>query len=238
MTILSVDGLTKSFGGLTAVDGVSFSITKGEILGIIGPNGAGKSTVFNLIAGFIRPDQGRVIFSGEDITGLAVHRIAAKGLCKTFQLVKPFSTMTVEENCMVPLLRQGEAFRDAQRRVFNLLDRFRLLEFAQMLPGELPYALRRRLEIVRAYAARPQLLLLDEALAGLTAKELAEMLTLLREIRSDGTTQLMIEHVMDATMQLCDRIVVLDQGRVIAAGKPAEVVEEAAVIEAYLGRGD
>lgn len=235
MSLLQVEGLTKSFGGITAVDAVSFGVEAGEIVGIIGPNGAGKSTLFNLIAGFIKPDRGRVHFLGEDITGSPVHRIALKGLCKTFQLVKPFSSLTVEENVVVPLLRRGMRFGDARDRAGELLEQFRLSHLAQALPGELPYALRRRLEIARATAGRPKVLLLDEALAGLTANELADMLELLRGLRGSGVTQVMIEHVMEATMQLCDRVIVLDRGGVIASGTPAEVTQDARVITAYLG---
>lgn len=238
MSLLVVDGVSKSFGGLRAVQNVSMNVEEGEIVGVIGSNGAGKSTLFNIIAGHHRPDSGEIRFRGASITGKPVHEIAGQGLVKTFQLVKPFRTMTLRENLMVALLRRNLSSREAHRAAEPLLERVGLGELAEALPGDLPYALRRRLEMARALAANPKLLLLDEALAGLTATELAAMLKTLREIHSAGVTLIMIEHVMDATMALCQRIVVLHEGKQLAAGTPAEVSHDPAVIAAYLGRSD
>lgn len=236
MSLLTVDSISKSFGGLRAVDNVSFTVEPGEIVGVIGPNGAGKSTLFNLISGFVQPDSGGVDFMGERITGISPHVIAAKGLVKTFQLVRPFGSMDLRENVMVPFLVRGLSHRESARQSDALIERFGLRSMADALPSELPYALRRRLEIARALGADPKLLLLDEALAGLTSLELAELLDILRELRRDGVTLLLIEHVMAATMALCDRIVVLNFGRLLASGTPAEVASHEGVIEAYLGR--
>lgn len=236
MRILDVRSVTKRFGGLVAVDDVSFFVDEREIVGVIGPNGAGKSTLFNVIAGFARPDAGEVELLGCRITGMPANKIAMLGLVKTFQLVRPFGSMDLRENLMVPLLLRGATHRQSERDSDALLERFGLQEMARALPGELPYALRRRMEIARAFAASPKLLLLDEALAGLTASELAGIMDILRDIRRDGVTLLLIEHVMAATMALCDRIVVLDFGRLLASGTPAEVTSHPAVIEAYLGK--
>jgi branched-chain amino acid transport system ATP-binding protein len=236
VSVLAVEGLTKRYGGLVAVDGVSFSVDTQEIVGVIGPNGAGKSTLFNLIAGFARPDAGEVTLEGRRITGASANSIAMLGLVKTFQLVRPFGSMDLGENLMVPLLLRGASHREATRQSDQLLERFGLQAMAKALPSELPYALRRRLEIARALATSPKLLLLDEALAGLTASELADVMAILRDIRREGITLLMIEHVMAATMALCDRIIVLNFGRLLASGTPAEIANHADVIEAYLGK--
>lgn len=236
MTLLVINGVSKSFGGLKAVRDVSMNVEEGEIIGVIGSNGAGKSTLFNMIAGHHRPDVGEIRFRGASIVGKPVHEIAAQGLVKTFQLVKPFRTMTLRENLMVALLRRNLSMAEAHRAADPLLDRVGLRALGDALPGDLPYAFRRRLEIARALAADPKLLLLDEALAGLTATELVAMLKTLREIHASGVTLVMIEHVMEATMALCQRIVVLHEGRQLAAGTPKEITQNPAVIAAYLGQ--
>jgi branched-chain amino acid transport system ATP-binding protein len=236
MRVLDVKSLTKRFAGLVAVDDVSFHVDEREIVGVIGPNGAGKSTLFNMIGGFLRPTAGDVDLLGDRITGMAANELAMRGLIKTFQLVRPFGSMDLRENLMVPLLLRGASHRDAEREADALLERFGLGDIADVLPGELPYAMRRRLEIARAFAAKPRLLLLDEALAGLTASELAGLMDILRDIRRDGVTLLLIEHVMAATMALCDRVIVLDFGRLIASGTPSEVTSHQGVIDAYLGQ--
>ncbi len=238
MTLLTVTSVSKSFGGLRAVDKVSLSVEAGEIVGVIGPNGAGKSTLFNIVAGYQRPDRGQVCFGGEVLSRLPVHAIAARGLIKTFQLVKPFRTMTLRENLMVALLRRGLGAINAWREAEPILEQVGLKDYAEALPGELPYALRRRLEIGRALAAAPKLLLLDEALAGLTQTELATMIETLRGIHRRGVTLVMIEHVMEATMALCQRIIVLHEGKCIATDTPQNVSRNPQVIEAYLGKQD
>ena len=235
--ILELSGLGKSFGGVRAVDRLSFAIAEHEILGLIGPNGAGKSTLFNLINGVFAPDEGKVTFRGMDITGESPHRVARRGLARTHQIVQPLEAMTVLENCAVGACfgrenltraRALEAAREAA--VFVGLE-----ERLETPAVHLTIAGKKRLELARALSAQPVLLLLDEVLAGLNPTEVERMIGVIRRLRERGITILMIEHLMQAIMSLSDRIVVLNYGRKLAEGTPREVANDKQVIEAYLG---
>jgi branched-chain amino acid transport system ATP-binding protein len=235
--ILQVSDVTKRFGGLQALSEVSFDLPQGQILGLIGPNGAGKTTLFNVINGVYAPERGRVSFRGEDITGLPSYEVARRGLARAHQVVRPLNDLTVRENVMVGACfgREGHSLAAAARLADGALDRVGLLERAPQSASSLNVAQKKRLELARALAARPHLLLLDEVLAGLNPSEITPMLETIRTIRDDGITILMIEHVMQAVMNISDRVLVLDYGVLIAAGSPEEVANNPQVIEAYLG---
>jgi branched-chain amino acid transport system ATP-binding protein len=235
--LLEIDGLSVSFGGVQAVQGLSFAIAEGEILGLIGPNGAGKSTLFNLINGVIPPDAGRVTFRGIDITGTAPYRVARHGLARTHQIVQPLEAMTVLENCSVSACFGRENLsRKRAQAVAREAAVFVGLEDRLATPAaQLTIAGKKRLELARALAAQPLLLLLDEVLAGLNPTEVERMIDVIRHIRERGITILIIEHLMQAIMSLSDRIIVLNSGQKLAEGAPADVANNQAVIEAYLG---
>ena len=234
--ILSVKGVTKRFGGLTALHEVSLDLTEGEILGIIGPNGAGKTTLFNLIAGAIPSDEGSVTFDGERIDRLAPHVIAGRGLVRTFQIVRPFGGLTVFENVMVGAFLRRSDPQVAEAHARSILERVGLAPLANRQSKGLTLAARKRLELARTLATDPKVLLLDEVLAGLTPTEGIEMVELIRSIRDDGVSLLIIEHVMAAIMALSDRIAVIHHGELLTVGKPTRIAKDPRVVEAYLGK--
>jgi len=235
MVLLEIKGLTKHFGGLVAVSDMTFEIHQGEIVGLIGPNGAGKTTVFNLISGLFPPNEGQVLLAGKDITHLRPYVKSLLGIGRTFQIVRPFENMTVLENVMVPILARYQDLNKARTTALTMLKQLGLSDQAFSTPQSLTYAQRKRLEVARAMATKPKILLLDEVLAGLNPVEAAGALPLIRQIRDDGTTIFIIEHVMAALMSLSDRVLVMDQGRLIASGTPSEVTANPRVIKAYLG---
>jgi branched-chain amino acid transport system ATP-binding protein len=238
--ILQGEGLVKRFGGLVAVNNVSFDVKKGEIFGIIGPNGAGKTTLFNLISGVYKPDAGRIVLEGRDITNLKPHERARLGLARTYQVVKPFPGLTVLENIAVGALfgpRYGKISEDEALEIAREVAKFvGLAGKEDLLAGSLNVQEKKRLELARALAAEPKVLLLDEVLAGLTPTEIDEMLVLLRKVRDEkGVTIVMVEHVMHAVMNIAERIMVLHFGRKIAEGTPEEIANNPDVIAVYLG---
>lgn len=233
MDVLTVKGLTKYFGGLAAVKNISFSVSEGEILGLIGPNGAGKTTIFNLITGFIKPDAGSIIFKGEDVTGAPPHVIVRKGIARTFQLVNPFGNMSLIDNVSVALYGK-KGIRLAENAV-KILELVGLAQRKNELAKNLPHGDLKRLEIARALATEPDLLLLDEPFAGLSFEEVSGLIELVKKLNEKGLTIVIIEHVMRAIMKLSHRVVVICNGEKIAEGKPLEIAEDKRVIEAYLG---
>jgi branched-chain amino acid transport system ATP-binding protein len=240
--MLELKSIYKSFGGLAAISNVSLRIEPGEILGLIGPNGSGKSTLFNLISGVMRPDSGDILFQSLDITGAGPHEICRAGIGRTFQLVKPFARMTALRNVMVgrsygsdPAANMEQAEREAE----EILERVGLSRKKRTVSAGLVLMDRKRLELARALATRPKLLLLDEIMAGLNPTEIESAIRLLSDVRASGITLIVIEHVMRVILGISDRVVVLSTGRIIAEGPPKEVVRNKGVIEAYLGtKGD
>jgi branched-chain amino acid transport system ATP-binding protein len=235
MSILEVEQLTKSFAGLTAVNQVDVSVGEREFLGIIGPNGAGKTTLFSLLSGQLPPTRGRVVFDGKDITGWSPHRIASTGLVRTFQLMRPFESMTVLDNVAIAAHHLHRSRKAARRHALEVIDRVQLDRYVHAPSGSLPTAGLKRLELARALALQPRLLLLDEVLAGLVPAERAPIIELLREIHGGGVTVMFVEHIMAAVMALSERLLVMAEGRELALGDPQKVVSDPRVIEAYLG---
>jgi branched-chain amino acid transport system ATP-binding protein len=236
--IIEVNQVSKDFGGLRALDGITFSIQAGEILGLIGPNGAGKTTLFNIIAGTFPPSEGAIRFSGDDITTCGARDVCHRGISRTYQLVRPFASLSVYENALVGFhfgKPKCTGRGTAEEEVVDVLELTGLLAKANVPARNLTLVGRKQLEIARALATRPQVLLLDEAISGLNPTETEGMMVLIRQIRERGITVFMIEHIMKAVMGLSDRILVLSFGQLIAQGTPGEVSSNKAVIEAYLG---
>jgi len=235
--ILQVAGVSKRFGGLQALLHVTLDLPEGRILGLIGPNGAGKTTLFNVINGVYPPDEGRIIFNGEDVTAKKPYDLARRGLARTHQIVRPLNDLTVRENVMVGSCfgREDRGLSEAADIAQEVIAFVGLETWSEQLAGNLNVAQKKRLEMARALAARPYLLLLDEVLAGLNPSEISTMVESIQKIREQGVTIIMIEHVMHAVMNVSDRIIVLDYGQQIAEGTPQEIANDERVIEAYLG---
>lgn len=235
MPLLELKKLVKDFGGLKAVNEVSFQVEKGEILGLIGPNGSGKTTIFNCINNFYPITKGDVIFKGKSIKGLKPHKVCHLGIGRTFQVVKPLARMTVLENVTASAFCRFNTIREAQKEAVRILEFCNLDNSKEKLAKSLPIGSRKRLEIARALATRPDMILLDETAAGLNPSELDEAIDLIRRIRESGITILIVEHIMKLIMSISDRIHAINFGQTIAEGSPKEVADNPAVIEAYLG---
>jgi branched-chain amino acid transport system ATP-binding protein len=233
--MLEVHNIYKRFGGLSVLSEVSFEVRAGTIVGLIGPNGAGKTTLFNIVTGFLSPNAGAIRFNATDITRFAPERRAGLGIARTFQIVKPFNGLTVLENVMVGAFAIENHAAPARRRALVALDRVGLGAIGHVRPTSLTLQDRKRMELARCIAMQPRLLLLDEVMCGLNPTEMAEMVLLLRAIRQDGLTFIIVEHIMDVIAELADDVVVLAGGRVISRGVPKAVLSDDAVVEAYLG---
>ncbi len=246
MSLLAVKSLSKEFGGLHALEGVSFTAEGGEILGIIGPNGAGKTTLFNLISGIYPSSAGEINFQGKSILRMKAHQISCLGIGRTFQIVRPFQNLDVESNVLVAfghrfypsVWKSAGPFRQPEiiKEVWAIIERTGLRPYAKQIAKNLPLGFKKRLEIARALALNPRLLLLDEPSAGLRFEESAQLMELIRQVRDQGIGVLLIEHNMQVVMDLCQRIVVLDHGSKIAEGSPVEIRSNPLVIQAYLGK--
>jgi branched-chain amino acid transport system ATP-binding protein len=235
LVLVRIDKITKNFGGLAALRKVSFDVSTGQIKSVIGPNGAGKTTLFNIISGLIRSDGGCIFFSGKDITGNVPEENARIGIARTFQVTKPFLSMTVVENVMIGALKGTSKVQNSRRKAVEILNFLGLEKIKDRFPGNLTVEDRKRLELARALALEPSLLLLDEVMAGLNASEVEGVKKVLRDLRNAGMTILLIEHVLHAVLSLSDEVVVLNYGEKIFEGGPKEVVKDRRVIEAYLG---
>jgi branched-chain amino acid transport system ATP-binding protein len=235
MALLELRGLTKRFGGLLANDRVDLQVNEGEIVGLIGPNGAGKTTLFNCIAGFYVPTTGEVRLRGEAITGLPSNEVCRRGIARTFQIVRIFKDLTVLENVMVGAFNRAASAGRARQKALDVLDFCNLGSKKNLIAGGLTIADKKRLEVAKAFATEPVILMLDEAMAGLNQTETAAAVTLIKKIRQSGTTIILVEHVMEVVMPLSNRVVVLESGRKIAEDAPEKVIHNEEVIKAYLG---
>ncbi|MGO9738942.1 MAG: ABC transporter ATP-binding protein [Desulfomonilaceae bacterium] len=235
MAFFKVQGIVKFFGGLAAVNGVSFEVKEGEICGLIGPNGSGKTTIFNLINGYFALAKGEIQFQGEKISGLKTHQICQRGVGRTFQVVKPLKRMTVLDNVIASAFLRHHPRSDAVKLAEETIEFCGLTHYKDKIAKSLPIASRKRLEITRALATQPKLILLDETAAGLNPHELEEAITLIKKIRDSGITIIIVEHIMKVIMTISDHIVAINHGMVIAKGTPAEVVSNPEVIKAYFG---
>ena len=233
--LLTVDNVSKAFGGLMAVSDVSFTVKRGEIVGLIGPNGAGKTTLFNVVSGYYAPTHGKVVFDGHDVSGKPPYALAARGIGRTFQVVKPFPGLSVLENVVIAAFLKHPRRADAEAHAWKVLEVTGLADRAQEAASSLTLAGRKRLEISKALALEPSFLLLDEVVAGLNPTEVDRTIELILALRDRGITILIVEHIMRVIMRISDRLVVLNFGEKIAEGPPAEVAANRAVVEAYLG---
>jgi branched-chain amino acid transport system ATP-binding protein len=235
MLFLTLENVSKSFGGLNAVSNLSLEIQQGEVVGLIGPNGAGKTTVFNLITGVYPPDAGRIVFDGYSLVGLRPYKIARLRLSRTFQIVKPFGDLSVLQNVMIGAFQQTRNRKEARERACNILEFMNLTRLMNARADSLTLSARKQLEIARTLVTGPRMLLLDESMSGMTPAELNTMIELVKKINDKGVTLLIIEHIMKVIMSITDRIIVLDYGKKIADGKPEEISRNQEVIAAYLG---
>jgi len=237
--ILTIDNVSKSFGGLVAVNDVSFSLAAGQIMGLMGPNGAGKTTLVNLICGFYKPDSGMIKFDGRDITTLPAHKVSHSGLARTYQIPQPFGELTVLQNIIVAAMYgKGMNKSAAEHMAPEILERTDLVDKRDIIAKDMPTIALKRLEVARALAVDPKVLLVDEAAAGLNESELPRMLEILESIRQSGVSLILIEHVMKVMREAVDTILVIDEGSAIAEGTPEEVMKNQKVIECYLGCAD